>query len=91
MYSIVCAKRDTLRDASSICKTRVTYVTLMDDPYWLVTKEEEEKQQKNLFHRMEKIVQEQEQGQQEQRLQLSLAGSSFNDLHHTIREEYREE
>jgi hypothetical protein len=47
--------------------------------------------EKNLFHRMEKIVQEQEQGQQEQRLQLSLAGSSFNDLHHTIMEEYREE
>jgi hypothetical protein len=47
--------------------------------------------EKNLFHRMEKIVQEQEQGQQEQRLQLSLAGSSVNDLHHTIMEEYREE
>ncbi len=43
MYSIVSAKRDTLRDASSICKTRVTYVTLMDDPYWWVEKEEEEK------------------------------------------------
>jgi hypothetical protein len=29
-YSIVSAKRDALRDASSICKTRVTSVTVMD-------------------------------------------------------------
>jgi hypothetical protein len=34
-YSIVSAKRDALRDASSICKTRVTCVTLMGDPYLL--------------------------------------------------------
>ena len=32
-YSIVSSKRDVLRDASIICKTRVTYVTLMDVPY----------------------------------------------------------
>jgi hypothetical protein len=31
-YSIVPAKRDALRDGYSICKPRVTYVTLMDDP-----------------------------------------------------------
>ena len=33
VYTIVSAKRDTLRDDSSICKTRVTYVTVMDGPY----------------------------------------------------------
>ena len=32
-YSIVSAKRDAFRDASSICKTRVTSVTVMDMPY----------------------------------------------------------
>jgi hypothetical protein len=32
-YSIVSAKRDAFRDASSICKTRVTSVTGMGDPY----------------------------------------------------------
>jgi hypothetical protein len=32
-YSIVSAKRDAFRDASSICKTRVTSVTVMGDPY----------------------------------------------------------
>ena len=31
-YSIVSGKRDTFRDASSICKTRVTYITLMGVP-----------------------------------------------------------
>jgi hypothetical protein len=31
-YSIVSAKRDAFRDASSICKTRVTSVTVMGDP-----------------------------------------------------------
>jgi hypothetical protein len=31
-YSIVSAKRDAFRDASSICKTRVTSVTVMDIP-----------------------------------------------------------
>jgi hypothetical protein len=31
-YSIVSAKRDAFRDASSICKTRVTSVTVMDMP-----------------------------------------------------------
>jgi hypothetical protein len=32
-YSIVSSKRDTFRDASSICKTRVTSVTVIDSPY----------------------------------------------------------
>jgi hypothetical protein len=32
-YSTVSAKRDAFRDASSICKTRVTSVTVMDIPY----------------------------------------------------------
>ena len=32
-YSIVSAKRDAFRDVSSICKTRVTSVTVMGDPY----------------------------------------------------------
>ncbi len=32
-YSIVSEKRDAFRDASSICKTRVTSVTVMDTPY----------------------------------------------------------
>jgi hypothetical protein len=32
-YSIVSVKRDAFRDASSICKTRVTSVTVMDMPY----------------------------------------------------------
>jgi hypothetical protein len=32
-YSIVSAKRDAFRDASSICKTRVTSVTGIDSPY----------------------------------------------------------
>ena len=31
-YAIACAKRDAFRDASSICKTRVTSVTVMGDP-----------------------------------------------------------
>jgi hypothetical protein len=31
-YSIVSAKRDAFRDVSSICKTRVTSVTVMGDP-----------------------------------------------------------
>jgi hypothetical protein len=31
-YSIVSAKRDAFRDASSICKTRVASVTVMGDP-----------------------------------------------------------
>ena len=31
-YSIVSAKRDAFRDASTICKTRVTSVTVMGDP-----------------------------------------------------------
>jgi hypothetical protein len=31
-YSIVSAKRDAFRDASSICKTRVTSITVMGDP-----------------------------------------------------------
>ena len=30
--SIVSSKRDALRDTSNIWKTRVTYVTLMDEP-----------------------------------------------------------
>ncbi len=40
VYSIVSAKRDAFRDASSICKTRVTSVTVMDMPYlvsWIHT------------------------------------------------------
>jgi hypothetical protein len=32
-YSIVSAKRDAFRDTSSICKTRVTSVTVIDSPY----------------------------------------------------------
>ena len=32
VYSIVSAKCDAFRDASSICKTRVTSVTVMGDP-----------------------------------------------------------
>ena len=38
-YSIVSPKRDAFRDASSICKTRVTSVTVMEGPYdsmWLI-------------------------------------------------------
>jgi hypothetical protein len=35
-YSIVSAKRDAFRVASSICKTRVTSVTVMSDPYRVV-------------------------------------------------------
>ena len=33
VYSIVSSKRHAFRDVSSICKTRVTSVTVMDDPY----------------------------------------------------------
>ena len=33
VYSIVSEKHDILHDDSIICKTRVTYVTLMDEPY----------------------------------------------------------
>ncbi len=33
-YSIASSKRDVFRDASSICTTRVTSVTVMDIPYW---------------------------------------------------------
>ena len=33
VYSIVSAKRDVFRDVSSICKTRVTSVTVMVDLY----------------------------------------------------------
>jgi hypothetical protein len=36
VYSIVFAKRDAFRDASSICKTRVTSVTVMGGPYLVV-------------------------------------------------------
>jgi hypothetical protein len=33
VYSIVSSKRDAFRDASSICKTRVTSITVMDSSY----------------------------------------------------------